>query len=70
MCLGRGLVPSFAAVMESALLAVAAGVGASAAIRSWRWCVMAGMEFLGMVLLKIEQCANINRISSLCSSAS
>ena len=62
--------PSIAAVMDSALLVVAAGVGASAAIRSWRWCVMAGMEFLGKVPLKTGQCANINGISSLCSSAS
>ena len=36
VCFGRGLVPSIAAVMESALLAVAARVGILAAIRSWR----------------------------------
>ena len=36
VCFGRGLVPSIAAVMELVPLAVAAGVGVSAAIESWR----------------------------------
>ena len=36
VCFGRGLAPSIAAVMESALLAVAAGVGILAAMENWR----------------------------------
>ena len=36
VCFGRGLVPAIAAVMELVPLAVAAGVGVSAAIESWR----------------------------------
>ena len=36
VCFGRGLAPLIAAVRESALLAVAAGVGILAAMGSWR----------------------------------
>ena len=36
VCFSRGLVPSIAAVMASALLDVPAGVGILAAIGSWR----------------------------------